>query len=200
MYLDNSLNKLLPSCRLLPLLLRVISVLIVFLSIWSHCFSAFFLCYFLSSKIDYEYPSKPGAGTEVCRRGASCRGPAVSSFSFSMTAMEHVLGRVTGHGICKQTWSFQHCKHLNAKSIQDPTSARDSMQPALGHGLSLRIKALIPLMVRIQPMSDPTDHFSSASCSSSKWQAQPLDWVSSFIRTGVGTGVVGDTLEGQRIL
>lgn len=155
MYLDNSLNKLLPSCRLLPLLLRVISVLIVFLSIWSHCFSAFFLCYFLSSKIDYEYPSKPGAGTEVCRRGASCRGPAVSSSSFSMTAMEHVLGRVTGHGICKQTWSFQHCKQLNAKSIQDPTSAHDSMQPALGHGLSLSIKALIALMVRIQPSQAP---------------------------------------------
>lgn len=141
MYLDNSLNKLLPSCLLLPLLLGVISVLIVFLSIWSHCFSGFFLCYFLSSKIDYEYPSKPGAGTEVCRRGASCRGPAVSSFSFSMTAMERVLGRVTGHGICEQTWSFWRCKQLNAKSVQDSTSARDSMQPTLGHGLSLNIKS-----------------------------------------------------------
>lgn len=62
MYLDNSLNKLLPSCLLLPLLLRVISVLIVFLSIWSHCFSGLFLCYFLSTKINYKYPFELGAG------------------------------------------------------------------------------------------------------------------------------------------
>lgn len=62
MYLDNSLNKLLPSCLLLPLLLRVISVLIVFLSIWSHCFLGLFLCYFLNTKINYEHPS------ELCTR------------------------------------------------------------------------------------------------------------------------------------
>lgn len=69
MYLDNSLNKLLPSCLLLPLLLRVISVLIVFLSIWSHCFSGLFLCYFLSSKINYEHPSELGARDTPLQEG-----------------------------------------------------------------------------------------------------------------------------------
>lgn len=71
MYLDNSLNKLLPSCLLLPLLLRVISVLIVFLSIRSHCFSGLFLCYFLSTKINYKHPPELGARTYECQRGVS---------------------------------------------------------------------------------------------------------------------------------
>lgn len=73
MYLDNSLNKLLPSCLLLPLLLRVISVLIVFLSIWSHCFSGLFLCYFPSTKINYKYPFE--LGVHKGKRGASRQRP-----------------------------------------------------------------------------------------------------------------------------
>lgn len=54
MYLDNLLNKLFLFCLFLLFLLRVILVLIVFLFIWSYCFFGFFLCYFLSIKINYK--------------------------------------------------------------------------------------------------------------------------------------------------
>lgn len=44
-----------------------------------------------------------------------------------------ILGRVTDHSIWEQTWSFQHCKSLNANGIQASTSVGDGMHSALGH-------------------------------------------------------------------
>ena len=99
MYLDNSLNKLLPSCLLLPLLLRVISVLIVFLSIQSHCFSGLFLCYFLSTEINYEHPSELGArDIQVPERGV-----LLHDTGWTCVWEHHTSGCLCGH-----TVSFQH--------------------------------------------------------------------------------------------
>lgn len=122
MYLDNLLNKLLPSCLLLPLLLRVISVLIVFLSIWSHCFSGPFLCYFPSTKINHKHPSELGARDMKLQERVS---PPEAKSCFPLCCMKLLnmrqFGSMTIHGACVGTWCLFNLIALKAKGTQDTT-------------------------------------------------------------------------------
>lgn len=147
MYLDNSLNKLLPSCLLLPLLLRVISVLIVFLSIRSHCFSGLFLCCFLSTKINYKHPPEQGTRDIRAPERGVCHNVCLGA--------RHFRAFGWGHGV------FQH--HSSNWMLEVPPNpmlyyfsfgylsswclATFSLTLEIG---STRFNVSIPFIVRIQ--------------------------------------------------